>query len=941
MQAALFLPLPNVLGTISTFDPTAMAFVITLLVVSFGSATLAATFAGGQFETAAKLRQEIERRAALELEARSNHARLQAIMDNIDAGIVTIDQQGTILHWSPGATTTFGYTLEEALGRNISIIMPPEHADNHDGYLSHYLKTGERKIIGIGLEVTGRRKDGSPVPVELSISETQLEGKPLYIGVMTDITERNRNNAELVQAREDAEAANKAKSLFLANMSHEIRTPLNPIIGMAYLLQRTTLDRIQSEYARKIHQSGRHLLKIINDILDFSKVEAGELVLEETDFALDEILESISSVVAERSAEKSLELIFEVPTDLPRNYRGDPLRLSQILINLANNAVKFTEAGEVCIATKLLEKSEKSALLRFSVRDTGIGITDEQLKKLFRSFQQADESTTRKFGGTGLGLAISQRLAGMMGGTIQVESEPGKGTTFWLDLRLELAERSSVKRLSNSDLHGRHVLVIEDNASANHAICEMLKSMSFVVESVDNGPDAIELVRNGARFDLVYADWRMPGMDGIETIRHLRRENAADQKTGYVLATAYGRDDVMDAASEANIDEILIKPLNPSELFNAALRILRPDPAEAEPGPQPDTGGPIPQFLDRRRILIVEDNALNREVALGLLRAFGAMPEIAENGAEAVSIVEDNQFDAILMDIQMPVMDGFTATREIRQRFPDWPVPIVAMTANALSGDRERCLEAGMDDHIAKPIDPNILYSVLHRVLDLEGSPSGTLPAPGTSDHGGPDFDLHDSIDVEVGLRRVLGDRREYARMLSRFLENQSSVIQRMTDALAAGDCNTAEREAHTARSVAGNIGALPLSEAAQALETALREKDPEGGIRELLDAFSAALQPVLDSLGAAELSFPTEGQDDDTKAEATEAGRAALARLIELLSEGDAEAQDVLAEQSAALRPVLGSARFSEIEAAIGRFDFEQAHALCAQLKPATPTRH
>lgn len=939
MQAALFFPLTNVLGTESTLDPTTMAIVITLLVVCFGAATLAAAFAGRQFETASELRQEIDRRAALELDARANHARLQAIMDNVNAGIVTINQQGTILHWSPGATATFGYTLEEVLGQNISMIMPAEHADNHDGYLAHYLRTGERKIIGIGREVTGRRKDGSPVPIDLAISETQLEGKPLYIGVMSDITERKQNHAELVQAREEAEAANKAKSLFLANMSHEIRTPLNPIIGMAHLLQKTNLDRIQSEYARKIHQSGGHLLKIINDILDFSKVEAGELVLEETDFELDEILESISSVVAERSAAKCLELIFEVPTDLPRNFRGDPLRLSQILINLANNAVKFTETGEVCIATKLLEKSETSALLRFSVRDTGIGITDEQLKKLFRSFQQADESTTRKFGGTGLGLAISQKLAGMMGGTIRVKSEPGKGTTFWLDLKLELAERSSTKRLASRDLRGRKALVVEDNASANHAICEMLKSMSFVVESVDNGPAAIELFRSGAHFDLVFADWRMPEMDGIETIRHLRRENLSGKKTGYVLATAYGRDDVMNAAAEAGIDEILIKPLNPSELFNSALRVLRHDPRETDPKHPSGASSPVPLFLDRRRILVVEDNELNRDVALGLLRAFGAMPEIAENGAEAVALVESTQYDAILMDIQMPVMDGFTATREIRQRFPDWPVPIVAMTANALSGDRERCLEAGMDDHIAKPIDPDILYSVLHRVLGIEGALSHTLPPQNNDSQTGPDFDLHDSIDVEAGLKRVLGDRQEYARMLARFLEGQSSAVQRITEALAAGDTETAEREAHTARSVAGNIGALSLSEAASALETAIRERVDAGGITKRLDRFSAELEPVLASLEAAELSILPDHQNG-IEAEATEAGHAALAKLIALLADDDAEAQDVLAEQGAALRPVLGGVRFSEVEAAIGRFDFEQAHSICAAVETTSPAR-
>lgn len=940
MQAALFFPLASVLGTGSSFDPAIMAIVIALLVVCFGAATLAAAFAGRQFETASALRQEVERRAALELQARSDHAQLQAIMDNIDAAIVTIDRHGIILHWSPVAEKIFGYEIAEVLGRNISIIMPSDVAARHDGYLERYLETGQRNIIGVGREVTGRRKDGSAVPIDLAISETRLDGKPLFIGVMSDITERKRSHAELVQAREEAEAANTAKSLFLANMSHEIRTPLNPIIGLAHLLQKTNLDRIQSEYARKIHQSGGHLLKIINDILDFSKVEAGELVLEETEFEIDEILDSISSVIAERSADKCLELIFQVPTDLPRDYRGDPLRLSQILINLANNAVKFTEAGEVCITIKLLEKSEKSAHLRFSVRDTGIGITEEQIKKLFRSFQQADESTTRKFGGTGLGLAISQKLAGLMGGSVKVESTPGKGSTFWLDLWLDLGERSGLRHLSNPDLRGRKVLVIEDNASANHAICEMLTSMSFVVDSVDNGAAAIERVRNGIHYDLVFADWRMPEMDGIETIRHLRRESPAGHVPGFVLATAYGRDDVMNAAAEAEIEEVLVKPLNPSELFNAALRVLRHDPVDAAPGSgsPSDVESLVPLFLARRRILVVEDNALNRDVAIGLLRAFGGQPEIAENGAEAVARVESTRYDAVLMDIQMPVMDGFAATAEIRRRFPDLQLPIIAMTANALSGDRERCLEAGMDDHIAKPIDPDVLYSVLQRVLNIDQLPAAAMPDAESGPPPVTDFRLHQSVDVTTGLKRVLGDRKAYSRMLDRFLEGQAALVGRITGALAAGDFATAEREAHTARSVAGNIGAMQVSEDARILEDAIRERVSPDRLSDLVGNLAQHLQPVLESIATLRTDITTDAdQESDAPDDASASGRAALGELVRLLADDDADARDLFYERRADLRAVLGLQKFTEIAIAIDSFDFEQAHSICIELYSAT----
>ncbi|WP_420403632.1 response regulator [Nisaea sp.] len=928
MQAALFFPIVSVLGPVDTFAPTTMAIIVTLLVTCFGAATLAAAFAGRQFETASVLRDEVERRTLLEREARADHARLQAIMDNVEAAIVTIDENGTILHWSPGAESVFGYQTDEALGRNISSMMPREEADKHDAYIGNYLRTGQKKIIGIGREVTGLRKDGSTVPLELAISEARLEGRTLFIGILHDITERKRNHEELVLAREEAEAANKAKSLFLANMSHEIRTPLNPIIGMAHLLQKTGLDRLQAGYVGKIQQSGKHLLRIINDILDFSKVEAGELVLEETNFELNEVLESISSVVSEQSAEKNIELIFDIPTDIPREFRGDPLRLSQILINFASNAVKFTEAGEVCISLKLLERTEETAHLRFLVRDTGIGISPEQQRKLFRSFQQADESTTRRFGGTGLGLAISQRLAQLMGGRVGLESEPGKGSTFWLDLELELGDCTGLHHRSNPDLRGRRVLVIEDNASANQALCEMLRSMSFEVDSVDNGQAAIDRIRQGSRYDLVFADWRMPGLDGIETIRRMRAESPSGEVPGFVLATAYGRDDVMKAAADAKIDEVLVKPLNPSQLLNSALRVLRPEDEALDISRQGGTEQPSTTFLGKQRILVVEDNPLNRDVAIGLLRSFGAETEVAENGAEALSRLEQRRFDAVLMDVQMPVMDGYAATREIRRRYPDLELPVIAMTANALSGDRERCLEAGMDDHVAKPIDPDNLCAVLAAHLEIETPAPEDIRPSDEMLSTAPALHLHDSIDVAAGLGRVLGDRTQYLGLLRRFLDGQSSVAARITEALDAEDYATAELEAHSARSVAANIGAMSVSECAGDLEQAIRARAGRAELAPLLDRFETLLAPVLGSLASADLggsvSRGVAGSD------VTGEGRAVLDELTSLLGDDNADAQELFTVNRSLLRPFFDVSTFTELAEAIDSFDLERAHRLC-----------
>ncbi|WP_193183504.1 response regulator [Nisaea sediminum] len=936
MQAALFFPIVSVLGPIDTFAPTTMAVIITLLVACFGAATLAAAFAGRQFETASVLRDEVDRRTMLEQQARADHARLQAIMDNVDAAIVTIDERGTILHWSPGAERIFGYQTDEAQGRNISSMMPKEEADKHDGHLADFLTIGKKSIIGVGREVTGLRKDGSTVPLELAISDARLEGRTLFIGILHDITERKRNHAELVKAREEAEAANKAKSLFLANMSHEIRTPLNPIIGMAHLLQKTGLNRLQAGYVGKIQQSGKHLLRIINDILDFSKVEAGELILEETNFELDEILESISSVVSEHSAEKNIELIFDIPTDIPRDFRGDPLRLSQILINFASNAVKFTEAGEVCISVKLLRRTEETGHLKFLVRDTGIGITPEQQQKLFRSFQQADESTTRKFGGTGLGLAISERLAHLMGGRVGLESEPGKGSTFWLDLELRLGDRTGVQRPSNPDLRGRRVLVIEDNASANQALCEMLRSMSFEVDSVDNGQAAIDRVRQGSRYDLVFADWRMPGLDGIETIRRIREESPPGEVPGFVLATAYGRDDVMKAAADAEIDEVLVKPLNPSQLLNSALRVLGPETGGFDITRQGGTEQPSTTFLGKQRILVVEDNPLNRDVAIGLLRSFGADTEVAENGAEALDRLEQRQFDAVLMDVQMPVMDGYTATREIRRRYPELELPIIAMTANALSGDRERCLEAGMDDHVAKPIDPDRLCAVLAAHLKIAAPAPEDIRPSDEMLSAAAEFRLHDSIDVASGLGRVLGDKKRYLGLLRRFLDGQSTVAARIAEALAVEDYATAELEAHTARSVAANIGAMAVSESAGAVEQAIRLRTSRTELGVLLDRFVNVLAPVLESLASTDLENPE--SEVDAESEATEEGREVLGDLISLLVDDNADAQELFTVKRGLLRPFFDVSTFTELSEAINSFDLERAHRICANTQLTAP---
>jgi two-component system sensor histidine kinase/response regulator len=753
---------------------------------------------------------------------------------------------------------------------------------------------------------------------------SQTDHGTAWAGFFQDVTAVKQAEADLMRAKEMAEAATRMKSDFLANMSHEIRTPMNAIIGMSYLALKTDLSPRQHDYVKKIQGAGQHLLGIINDILDFSKIEAGKLAVEHVDFDLDKMLDNIASLLTEKTSAKNLELVFDIPSSVPRILVGDALRLGQILINYANNAVKFTEAGEIDIIARIKERTDTDALLYFAVRDTGIGITEEQIGRLFQSFEQADSSTTRKFGGTGLGLAIAKKLAELMGGEVGVDSEYGQGSTFWFTARVGIGIERHRDLLPSPDLRGCRVLVVDDNDNARAVLCDLLGSMTFQVTDLSSGQAAVDEVKrgavNGEPYEIVLLDWRMPGMDGIDTARQIKALGL-EHSPHLLMVTAYGREEVLNQIAEAGIEDVLIKPVSASILFDTVMRMLGAQVVERRgaadgPAPSPENLATI----RGARILLVEDNDINQEVATELLTDAGFRVDVANDGAAALAEVQRNVYDVVLMDMQMPVMDGVTATMEIRRlgRFDD--LPIVAMTANAMQRDRDRCIEAGMNDFLAKPIDPDRLWTALLRWVKPRNPPSSAPSehVPAVTDAAVPAVA---GLDTKTGLRRVQGKTRLYLSSLRKFAAGRKRLPDEIRQALDRGDWGTAERLAHTTKGLAGMIGADGVQRYADRLEAALGAKAPREEVDALLNTLAA---PLLALVAELEAKLPPEECTAAVVVD-TEALAAVCRRLLILLAEDDSEVDDVMEEHANLLNAAFPD-DYRRIRAAIKEFDFDVA---------------
>jgi PAS domain S-box-containing protein len=789
----------------------------------------------------------------------SKNKLLATIVEQSSEAIWTKDLSGNVTSWNSGAAAMFGYMPEEAMGRTLNV---SESTAEEERARMERLMAGEK----FSYDARAVTRSGTPIDVQVAVAPLLDDGNQCIgsIAVARDVTQRKRSEEALRLAREAAEAANHAKSSFLARMSHEIRTPMNGVLGMTELLLETGLTSTQRKYAETVQRSGKNLLGIINDLLDFSKIEAGKLELEHADMDLRATIEDIVDLLAERAHAKGLEIACSIPPELPTQVRGDPLRLGQVLTNLLGNAIKFTDEGSIVIRVASVDETPSNVTMRFDVTDTGVGISPEAQSRIFDEFAQADGSTTRKHGGSGLGLAISRQLVGMMGGAIHVESALGAGSTFWFTANFEKQATQS-----NADsrsvpiglLTGVRALMVEASTINRGILQQQMSNWEMTIRVAETPAQAIDMLAQAAArsvpYDVAIIDLGLPGMDALELARTIRAR-ADIAKVRLVMLTRRHADS--RSAREAGFDACIVKPLRQTVLYECLVNVMAGRAQEALAAPAVSLPAATAPVGVRGHILVVEDNLINQQVALGILQIQGYSVTVANNGREALDAYAHGSFDLILMDCQMPEMDGFEATMQIRgreQATSGKRVPIVALTANAMAQDREECLNAGMDDHLAKPFSMQTMQEMLERWMPKPASLQRPAPQAASSTEAGAALDRR--VLDQLGALRLNGKPDLLARTIELYLVETPKLMHSLKQAGLANDASGIVRSAHSLKSSSANVGATMLSNYCADIEASARRADSEDA-RRILENIEAEHARVHSALSL-ELELLTAGE--------------------------------------------------------------------------------
>lgn len=894
----------------------------------------------------------------------------RTIVDSAPIGVILLDKDCKIISWNKNAEELYGYSAEEAVSHPIKELLQMEGETRLEGVLGHKLDLQvQQSLAGQFFEVGTKDKFDRTIPAEIGMTIFQLGDLCQATLFIRDISERKLAEQELNAAMAKAEEAVEVKSMFLANMSHEIRTPMNAIIGMAHLALKTDMSPKQRDYVSKIHSSGTLLLGIINDILDFSKIEAGKLEMENIEFTLDDVFRNVSTVTGQKAFEKNLELLFHIPRAIPQQLIGDPLRIGQVIINLVNNSVKFTDSGEITLSVELLEQIGDRIELEFTVADTGIGMTPEQSSRLFTAFTQADGSTTRKYGGTGLGLSICRRLVELMGGNIRVDSEPDVGSSFVFNVWFDLADQIQNSKdkwtsLRPDMLDELKVLIVDDNHHALEIMSEMLETLPIQPETASSGQEAFEMIEAHINQDnpysLVLMDWNMPELNGIEAVTLMREKLESEKQPKVVMVTAYDKDDVKKASNSIDIAHYLTKPVSQSSLYDCLIDLFSSEDRFSELSEAVRTEDN--DEFKGLQVLLTEDNEINQQIAYELMSGKGMEVTIANNGKEALEHLSAGQdgevpFDVIFMDLQMPVMDGYEASKRIRSNSRYENTPLIAMTAHAMVEERERCLNLGMNDHISKPIDPETLYQIIRKwtgeklkALQMQRSSSEpeldlderNVSTPKESvqtvtvepvekevvvkKENRTLYDL-DAIDYKNALLRVGGNENLFKKLLGQLINKELDFRKRIDIMTDKQDKAGASMAAHTLKGSGANMGLMRLSDMAARLEILIDgEKQDETSV--LLDEMEEYIHVLFAEIsGVIGHALPTQKQEVNGDI----LGRAH--RLDELLQNFDASAIDFLEEHHQDFEAVLGGEEFARCCQLIHDCDFDQAASILRSL--------